>query len=143
MKICPKYFTDVTSKLSTTDDIYVEPARRNAKGWCKIGAKFKDFSVGGLTLLHEMTHLDAVGKLAEYPQVTDVGGIVSHGTEDVGGIAPANNPPLQARNLLKLWTSGKATKATLVPYRNAESIAASAFGEHNYSKLGLMRTISN
>ncbi|PSR77685.1 hypothetical protein BD289DRAFT_343295, partial [Coniella lustricola] len=97
--------------------------------WCKVGAKFKDFSVGGITLLHEMTHLDAVGKLAGYPEVTDAGGIKSHGTEDVTGISPANNPPLQARNLLKLWTSGKAPSTTLEPYRNAESIAAAAFGK--------------
>lgn len=44
--------------------------------------------------MHEMTHLDAVGKLAGYPEVTDAGGIKSHSTEDVTGISPANNPPL-------------------------------------------------
>lgn len=86
--------------------------------------------MGGITLLHEITHLDAVGELAEYSEVKDSEGFESRGTEDVGSTSPSDSPPLQARKLLKLWKSGKANPAnTLEPYRNAESIAAAAFGK--------------
>lgn len=132
IKICPKYFTDATTKLSTNSKEYkVNPGRRD-NSWCQPGNKFKDFSVGGITLLHEMTHLDALAAAADYPDVhDDDGDFDTHATEDVAGVNPQNNPPLQSRNLAQIWQQGKeGDYDNLVePYRNAESIADAAFGE--------------
>lgn len=135
MKICPKYFADATTKLSTTSKEYkVNPGRRD-NSWCQPGNKFNDFSVGGITLLHEMTHLDALAAVANYPSVQshddDLGDFDTHATEDVFGVTPGNNPPAQARNLAKIWQQGKEGNYNdlVEPYRNAESIAAAAFGE--------------
>ena len=33
-------------------------------GWCQDGENFPFFEVAGLTILHEMTHLDIVGSKA-------------------------------------------------------------------------------
>lgn len=69
MKICPIYFTHDWSKQSTTSHKWIPNPGRRDDSWCKPEAKFRDFSVGGLVLLHEMTHLDAVTKAASYPSV--------------------------------------------------------------------------
>lgn len=79
-----------------------------------------------------MTHLDAVAASAGYPSVHDDGGdFDTHATEDVVGVAPQNNPPLQARNLAAIWQAGNEGDYTDLtePYRNAESLAAAALGE--------------
>ncbi|KAI1780710.1 hypothetical protein F4818DRAFT_396558 [Hypoxylon cercidicola] len=126
MKICPDFFTHASTKQSTTSHPYKPNPGRRDDSWCKPGTKFSGFSVGGLTLLHEMTHLDAVAKAAGYPEVDDPAGFKSHGTEDISGLKPDNDPVQQARNLAKLWQDGKQSDQTLKPFRNAESLAASA-----------------
>lgn len=79
-----------------------------------------------------MTHLDALAAAAAYPSVHDDGGdFDTHATEDVAGVNPQNNPPLQSRNLAQIWQQGKEGDYDdlVEPYRNAESIADAAFGE--------------
>jgi hypothetical protein len=77
------------------------------------------------TLLHEMSHLDSFGRLAEYPEETHQDNIILstfkyHGTVDWNGKSTAAN----ARTL-------KTSKAKNKPktFQNAESLAASATGE--------------
>ena len=66
MTICPKYFTDDATKQSMDAKKY-EPGKRGS--WCILAPyKFKRFSVGALVLLHEMTHLDVVGRTASLPE---------------------------------------------------------------------------
>ncbi|KAI1073904.1 hypothetical protein F5B20DRAFT_586799 [Whalleya microplaca] len=122
IKICPTFFTHDWTKQSTTSHPYKPNPTRREDSWCTPGARFRDFSVGGLVLLHEMTHLDAVGKKASYP--VDHNGM--HGTEDTD-VGPRNDPVQQARNLAKLWQAGRQGADDPEPYRNAESLAASAF----------------
>lgn len=45
---------DLTSKLFTT----------KRGGWCQTGEDFPFFEIAGLTVLHEMTHMDIIGGLA-------------------------------------------------------------------------------
>ncbi|TPX13625.1 uncharacterized protein E0L32_005828 [Thyridium curvatum] len=141
MKICPIYFTHDWSKQSTTSHKWIPNPGRRDDSWCKPEAKFRDFSVGGLVLLHEMTHLDAVTKAASYPSVhDDDGNFDTHATEDVQGVPPDNNPPLQARNLAKIWQQGKEgdCEDLTQPFRNAESLAAAALEAYamKFCKLG-------
>lgn len=130
--ICPLYFTDPSTIQSSTSHPYKPNPGRRDDSWCQPGNKFKDFSIGGETLLHEMTHLDAVAASAGYPSVhDDDGNFDTHATEDVAGVNPLNNPPLQARNLATIWQTGRDGDYTDLtePFRNAESIAAAALGE--------------
>lgn len=71
MLICPKYFTDAQTKQSsnTGGKTYKPNPRRTDNSWCILSPfKLKDFMVGGQTLLHELTHLDVVGKAANLPE---------------------------------------------------------------------------
>ncbi|RYP03117.1 hypothetical protein DL765_010596 [Monosporascus sp. GIB2] len=132
MKICPFYFTDASSSRSTTSHPWIPNPRRTQDSWCRPGARLRDFSMGGLILLHEMTHLDALARVAGYPERHDEDGdFDTHATEDVQGVDPLNNPPLQARNLAQIWKDGREGDYPELtePYRNAESLAASAL-EH-------------
>ncbi|KAK8004511.1 hypothetical protein PG989_004230 [Apiospora arundinis] len=124
MKICPKYFTDAATKQSMDAKKY-DPGNR--RGWCKLAPyKFKDFSVGALVLMHEMTHLDVVGKEAKLPEKKDPSGAFSaHGTFDTEN-APLDNPPKQARELLNIWKKGNVPSGTFEPWQNAESVADAA-----------------
>ncbi len=63
MTICPLFFTATETKRTLDSKKYDD--KRN--GWCVKDQKFKDFETGGHTLLHEMTHLDAIGKAAGLP----------------------------------------------------------------------------
>ncbi|KAI1174205.1 hypothetical protein F4777DRAFT_555137 [Nemania sp. FL0916] len=129
MKICSKYFTDDKTKRSTTDKIYKPDPGRRDNSWCTPPPyKLGDFMVGGVTLLHEMTHLDIVGVRAGYPQFhDDEDNFDYHGTQDIDDLPPQNNPPQQARNLMSLWRNGQNVPGTVEPYHSAENIAASAF----------------
>jgi len=65
MKICPYFFT----YPGTKNTLASKPFDGDKDGsWCKKGQKFADFETGGHTLLHEMTHLDALAKAAGLPE---------------------------------------------------------------------------
>jgi hypothetical protein len=64
MKIC-LFFTAVETKNRLDSKSYEKDADRS---WCKSGQHFKGFGTGGHTLLHEMTHLDALAKAAGLPE---------------------------------------------------------------------------
>ncbi|KAL9034930.1 MAG: hypothetical protein Q9180_005134, partial [Flavoplaca navasiana] len=64
MKICPLFFT----ADQTTRNLNSKKYDDKRGGWCVTGQKFADFETGGHTLLHEMTHLDAIGKAAGLPE---------------------------------------------------------------------------
>lgn len=62
--VCPLFFTATETKSTLDSKNYkVNPGRKD-NSWCKPGQKFKDFETGGHTLLHEMTHLNALGTAA-------------------------------------------------------------------------------
>lgn len=65
IKICPLFFTASVTKNRLDSKSYDKDADNS---WCKSGQPFKDFETGGHTLLHEMTHLDALGKAAGMPE---------------------------------------------------------------------------
>ncbi len=65
MLICPLFFTaPETSKNLESKSYKQNPGRRDPPSWCSPGQRFADFETAGHTLLHEMTHLDAVGAAA-------------------------------------------------------------------------------
>jgi hypothetical protein len=65
MKICPLFFTFAGTKNTLNSKTFDGDKDGS---WCKSGQKFADFETGGHTLLHEMTHLDAVAKAAGLPE---------------------------------------------------------------------------
>jgi hypothetical protein len=65
MKICPLFFTYAGTKNTLNSKTFDGDKDGS---WCKSGQKFEDFETGGHTLLHEMTHLDAVAKAAGLPE---------------------------------------------------------------------------
>jgi hypothetical protein len=62
MEICPLFFTAAETKNRLDSKKY------DKDGWCASGQGFKAFETGGHTLLHEMTHLDALAKGAGSPE---------------------------------------------------------------------------
>ena len=61
MNICPLFFTAKETQNNLDSKNYnTKPARRE-NSWCKVEQKFSDFETAGHTLLHELTHLDAIG----------------------------------------------------------------------------------
>lgn len=65
MKICPLFFTADETTRNLASRKYDGDKRGS---WCQKDQKFSDFETGGHTLLHEMTHLDAIGKSAGVPE---------------------------------------------------------------------------
>lgn len=65
MKICPLFFTAANTKNNLDSKKYDGDKRGS---WCQKGQHFKDFETAGHTLLHEMTHLDALAKAAGLPE---------------------------------------------------------------------------
>jgi hypothetical protein len=124
MLICPLFFS--TSSKETAHNLdsrkFVKPARGKDNSWCAPGNIFSWYEVAGLTLLHEMTHLDVVGRGAGVPLN---GG--THGTEDVDGLGSEYQPA--ARKLLQIWQKKQNVAGTLQPWQNAENLAASALGK--------------
>lgn len=65
MLVCPLFFTAAeTAKTLTSKSYQTNPGRRDPPSWCSPGQKFSDFETAGHTLLHEMTHIDALGAAA-------------------------------------------------------------------------------
>ena len=65
MLICPLFFTAAETANDLESKSYQKnPGRRDPPSWCGPGQRFADFETSGHTLLHEMTHLDAVGAAA-------------------------------------------------------------------------------
>ncbi|KAI4265172.1 MAG: hypothetical protein L6R38_009609, partial [Xanthoria sp. 2 TBL-2021] len=122
MKICPLFFTADQTTRSLNSKEYND----KRGGWCVTGQKFGDFETGGHTLLHEMTHLDAIGKAAGLPERDDPSGFKTHGTDDVDGFGEDYTPA--ARDLKTAWTDSPDDLApgALQPWQNAENIAAAA-----------------
>lgn len=64
MKICPLFFTSDATRYNLDSKVY----QGNKRGsWCQPNQHFKDFETAGHTLLHEMTHLDALARAAGVP----------------------------------------------------------------------------
>ncbi|KAF2089452.1 hypothetical protein K490DRAFT_72221 [Saccharata proteae CBS 121410] len=118
MLICPLYFTASVTANNLNSKKYDGDKRGS---WCQSGQKFKDFETGGHTLLHEMTHLDALGAAAGEPLHDGV-----HGTDDVDGYG--DDYTVAARAFLNDWVNDPGSLPTnaLKPYQNAENLAASA-----------------
>ena len=67
MTICPLFFRSDQTRNNLDSKKYDGNKRGS---WCQLGQHFKDFETGGHTLLHEMTHLDALAKAAGLPART-------------------------------------------------------------------------
>lgn len=65
MMICPLFFTGALTANNLDSKSYDgdEPG-----SWCQTGQTFRDFETAGHTILHEMTHLDAVAVAAGMPE---------------------------------------------------------------------------
>lgn len=65
IEICPLFFTAAQTANNLDSKTYDgdEPG-----SWCQTAQKFVDFETAGHTILHEMTHLDAVGVAAGMPE---------------------------------------------------------------------------
>ncbi|KAH8898318.1 hypothetical protein GQ53DRAFT_817596 [Thozetella sp. PMI_491] len=129
MLICPLFFNP--SSTETKNDLssrkFETPKRGQDNSWCAPGNNFPWYEVAGHTILHEMTHLDVIGALAELPEIenTDPDGTTwkTHGTEDV---SLQGTYPVAARALADIWHNNKQTDGTIKPYQNAENLAAAA-----------------
>ena len=125
MKICPLYFTADVTKNALNSKTYEKDKRGS---WCQDGMKFKDFETGGHTLLHEMTHLDALAAAAGLPARS--GEDPSHATDDVDGYE-GEDYTTAARHFKDDWVNHRdeLSPEALAPFQNAENIAAAATGE--------------
>ncbi|KAK7711842.1 hypothetical protein SLS64_005113 [Diaporthe eres] len=123
MKLCPLFFTDARTKNNLDSKKYDGDKRGS---WCQKGQKFRDFETAGHTILHEMTHLDALGEDAGMPARTQ-DDFTSHGTDDV---AYPGDYVSAAREFLSDWVDDPDSMDpnALKPYQNAENIAAAATG---------------
>lgn len=121
MLICPLFFTAAVTKNNLNSKKYDGDKRGS---WCQTGQKFSDFETGGHTLLHEMTHLDALAKAAGLPSRSESD--ASHGTDDVDGFG--DEYVVAARSFLDAWVNhqDELDPNALKPYQNAENIAAAA-----------------
>lgn len=70
MLICPLFFKDNSKETNHDLDFrkFDKPKRNQNDSWCAPGNNFPWYEVAGHTLLHEMTHLDALGKAAGVPE---------------------------------------------------------------------------
>lgn len=120
MKICPLFFTAAQTRRNLDSRKHNGDKRGS---WCQTGQQFADFETAGHTLLHEMTHLDALAKAAGLPARTE-DDFTSHATDDV---AIYGNDYVKAARLFLLdWVAMKFPDDALKPFQNAENIAAAA-----------------
>lgn len=138
MVLCDRFFNSNTAQTKQNLDTKKIGTRRGQ--WCQTDEQFPFFEVAGLTLLHEMTHLDLVGDKAGLSNRDDPygGGFQSHGTVDVYTLGSdadkamyKNMEPWQAgRKLHQLWNAYNADNSQYKPttpvVENAESYAAAA-----------------
>lgn len=138
MVFCDLFFNPSTKQ--TKQDLTTKILGPKRGQWCQTGEQLPFFEVAGLTVLHEMTHLDKVGTLAGLSIRPDPEGFSSAGTVDVyvqgndDDIAHYKNmqPWQAARELNRLWhvfngdKSGTEYKPTTPVLENAESYAAAA-----------------
>ncbi|XDG07193.1 hypothetical protein ABKA04_006808 [Annulohypoxylon sp. FPYF3050] len=133
MRFCPQFFKpeETTSRNLDTLPYKLNPGRRD-KSWCKSGNKFRDFEVGGTTVIHELTHLDEAALRAGLTRRRIEGqSFTSAGTEDIyTERGYSSDPPTAARQLHKNWVDALKTNPPKNPppypeIVNAESYAAS------------------
>ena len=68
---CEMFFTKRGSELflnSFTLDLGTFPFDDSERGWCRVVGNYDQIQVGAALVLHEMTHLDVVGRLAGLPE---------------------------------------------------------------------------
>lgn len=64
--LCDRFFIDWGSlpTQQTQNNLASKPFTSRRGGWCQDGENFPFFEIAGLTVLHEMTHLDTIGQVA-------------------------------------------------------------------------------
>lgn len=72
--LCDLFFTDLLEVRQTLGD---KRYTSNRNGWCHADQEYPFFQVGGAIILHELTHLDIIGREAGLPERRG-----SHGTDD-------------------------------------------------------------
>lgn len=140
MVLCCRFFSSSTA--INKQDLASKKYETRRGGWCQTGENLPFFEVAGLTMFHEMTHLDTVGHRAGLTARPDPRGFSSSGTVDVyvqGGKTDHDHyedmePWQAARELHKLWeahnSDNKKYKPTTPTTENAESYAAAALEFH-------------
>ncbi|MCJ1467193.1 hypothetical protein MMC07_005816 [Pseudocyphellaria aurata] len=113
--LCPLFFTgdDTKNNLPNTEDA------DQLQAWCN-QKDYTFFPTAGHTLLHEVTHLDAVAKIF-LPD--DANGEGQHGTED---FAQGSKPIFDARRLKVMVDNDPNRDDVPAPRFNAESYAGAA-----------------
>ncbi|MCJ1425284.1 hypothetical protein MMC29_003172 [Sticta canariensis] len=113
--LCPLFFTGDQTKndLPNTEDA------DKLKAWCD-QKDYTFFTTAGHTLLHEITHLDAMAKKWLPEEANDQG---EHGTED---FAQGSRPIFDARQLKVLVDNDPGRDDVPAPRLNAESYAGAA-----------------
>ncbi|KAF3015289.1 hypothetical protein E8E14_007472 [Neopestalotiopsis sp. 37M] len=136
MVLCDRFFSANT--VQTKQDLSTKKIGSRRGQWCQPGEQFPFFEVAGLTMFHEMTHLDVVGSMAGLSSRDDPDGFQSHGTVDVYVQGDDDDmdkykdmEPWQAgRKLHQLWDTyngdNSQYKPTTPTTENAESYAAAA-----------------
>lgn len=62
IRLCPLFFSSERTKNNLdSKELKRDPGRKD-NSWCKPGQKFDFFETAGHTFLHEMTHLDQLGR---------------------------------------------------------------------------------
>ncbi|KAM0794074.1 hypothetical protein BDR22DRAFT_877048 [Usnea florida] len=133
IRLCPQFFTSPRTALFLNDKTTKRDPKRKDPSWCQPGQPFSFFETAGHTFLHEMTHLDQLGKVAGLSEQQE-GGITTHGTNDIYAIDEYYNigdPDKGSRKLKDIWAlyesnSKQVPKPPLQRVENAESYAASA-----------------
>ena len=97
----------------------------SGSGWCNARQTSNFFATAGHTILHELTHLDSIGSLANL----EAGPNGRHGTDDFQEQNLDGCELRGARNYLTRW-QGDTTGDLASPDYNAESLAGFATGEY-------------
>lgn len=137
INLCKSFFTTPSTRFVLPDSQHNEnsPPFRDltSSGWCnkKLTANF--YATIGHTILHELTHLDTLGKQTGLEaELDDNGKVISHGTSDLAKDGGAKNAPCELAGARQYLIDYEADNTLGDPSYNAESHAAAATGESTY-----------
>ena len=105
--LCDLFFSDIVDVRQELGD---KRYTRNRNGWCHAGQNYTFFQVGGAVILHELTHLDIIGREAGLPARRG-----THGTEDI--YAAGTRQHTQMFRNMKPWQCERAHMLIPTPLR--------------------------
>jgi hypothetical protein len=138
INLCRSFFTAPSTRFVLPDSQHNEnsPPFRDltSSGWCNKKSTANFFATIGHTILHELTHLDTLGKQTglQVEVDEDTGKDVSHGASDLTKDDEVRPAPCELAGARKYLTQYEADNTLGDPSYNAESHAAAATGESTY-----------